>query len=97
MATVLSIKPIIEVRDGQVEEGGRQRTRTKALQLLVDKVRCAGPLQSLGVLHADASDVDAFVTELAPLAPGPMMVTDVGAVIGSHCGPRAIGVAYQTR
>lgn len=96
MATVLSIKPIIEVRDGQVEEGGRQRTRTKALQLLVDKVRRAGPLESLGVLHADASDVDGFVAELAPLAPGPMMVTDVGAVIGSHCGPRAIGVAYQT-
>jgi DegV family protein with EDD domain len=96
LATVLAVKPIIEVRDGQVEEGGRQRTRTKALQLLVDKVREAGPLASLGVLHADAGDVDSFIAQLAPLAPGPMMVTDVGPVIGSHCGPKAIGVAFQT-
>jgi DegV family protein with EDD domain len=96
LASVLAVKPIIEVRDGQVEEGGKQRTRTKALQLLVDKVRHAGPLAALGVLHADAGDIDGFVAQLAPLAPGPMMVTDVGAVIGSHCGPKAIGVAFQT-
>ena len=93
---MLAIKPIVEVRDGRVEEGGRQRTRSKALQSLVDKVRAAGPLEALAVLHAETTDVDAFVARVAPLAPGPLMVTDVGAVIGAHCGPGAIGVAYQT-
>jgi fatty acid-binding protein DegV len=37
------------------------------------------------------------VAQLAPLAPGPLMVTDIGAVIGAHCGPGAIGVAYETK
>jgi len=84
------------VHDGRIARRGRQRTRTRALDTLVEKVRAAGPLSSLGVLHADAGDVDAFVGALAPLAPGPMMVTDVGPVIGSHCGRRAVGVAFQT-
>jgi fatty acid kinase fatty acid binding subunit len=97
LASALAIKPIIEIRDGRVEEGGRQRTRTKAMRSLVDKVAAAVPLEALAVLHAETPDVDDFVAQLAPLAPGPLMVTDVGAVIGAHCGPGAIGVAYQTK
>jgi DegV family protein with EDD domain len=97
LASALAIKPIIEIRDGRVEEGGRQRTRTKAMRSLVDKVAAAGPLEALAVLHAETPDVDDFVAQLAPLAPGPLMVTDIGAVIGAHCGPGAIGVAYQTK
>jgi DegV family protein with EDD domain len=96
VASALAIKPIIEVRHGQVEDAGRQRTRSRALAQLVEKVRGAGPLEALAVLHADTPDVDAFVAQLAPLAPGPIMVTEVGAVIGTHCGPQAIGVALQT-
>ena len=38
LASALAIKPIIEVRDGKVEQGGKQRTRSKALAFLVDKV-----------------------------------------------------------
>ena len=38
LATALSIKPIIEVADGVVEQHGKQRTRSKALAFLVDKV-----------------------------------------------------------
>ena len=39
LATALAIKPIIEVADGVVEQDGKQRTRSKALAFLVDKVR----------------------------------------------------------
>jgi fatty acid-binding protein DegV len=67
------------------------------MRSLVDRVAAAGPLEALAVLHAETPDVDDFVAQLAPLAPGPLMVTDIGAVIGAHCGPGAIGVAYQTK
>ena len=43
LGTVLSIKPVIQVRDGVVEQESRQRTRAKSLRYLVDKVRSAGP------------------------------------------------------
>lgn len=96
LGTVLSIKPIIEVRDGKVEEGGKQRTRSKALAFLVDKVASYGPIQNLAVLHADCSDVDQFVAMLSEVYSGEIIVGDIGPVIGSHAGRGTIGVAFQT-
>ncbi len=95
LASVLSIKPIIEVRDGKVEEGGKQRTRSKALAFLVEKVREAGPLETLAVMHADTDDVGELVARLQPLAPGPIVVGDIGPVVGTHAGRGTIGVVYQ--
>jgi DegV family protein with EDD domain len=96
LATALAIKPIIEVIDGQVEEGGRQRTRSKALKFLVDKVRdVEGSISNLAVLHADCSDVDQFVEMLAPYYDGEIVVGEIGPVIGTHAGRGTIGVAFQ--
>ena len=54
-------------RDGKVEQGGKQRTRSKALAFLVDKVvEYDGRIENLAVLHADCSDVDQFVEHAAP-------------------------------
>ena len=47
------------------------------------------------MFQAEAADLDGFVSRVAPLAPGPVRVDAVGAVLGSRCGPGAIGVAYQ--
>ena len=95
LASVLSIKPIIEVRDGRVEEGGRQRTRSKALAFLVSKVANAGPITDLAVMHADTDDVGELVARLQPLATGPILVSDIGPVVGSHAGRGTIGVVFQ--
>ena len=96
LATALSIKPIIEVADGVVEPHGKQRTRSKALAFLVDKVRSyAGRIENLAVLHADCSDVDVFVDQLRPFAPAEIVVGQIGPVIGAHAGRGTIGVAFQ--
>jgi DegV family protein with EDD domain len=98
LATALSIKPIIEVADGVVEQHGKQRTRTKALAFLIDKVASyQGRIENLAVLHADASDIDKFVTMLQPYAPEEIVVGQIGPVIGSHAGRGTIGVAFQER
>ena len=96
LASALAIKPIIEVRDGKVEEGGKQRTRSKALAFLVDKLRDAGNIEQLAVLHAACPDVDAFVEMLRPHFAGDIIVGDIGPVVGSHAGAGTIGIAYIT-
>ncbi|HKA04516.1 MAG TPA: DegV family protein [Acidimicrobiales bacterium] len=96
LASVLAIKPVIEVRDGWVAEGGRQRTRAKAFAFLVETVRQAEPIEALAVAHGDASDVGRFLDMLRPLYAGDIVVGQIGAVIGAHTGPGTIGVIYQT-
>lgn len=96
LATALAIKPIIEVRDGKVEQGGKQRTRSKALKFLVDKVtEYEGRISDLAVLHADCSDVDQFVAMLRPHYDGDIVVGEIGPVIGTHAGRGTIGVAFD--
>ncbi len=95
LASALAIKPIIEVRDGKVEQGGKQRTRSKALAYLVEKLVEAGPVETLMVLQADCSDVDAFVEMLRPHHEGEIVVGEIGPVVGTHAGRGTIGIAFN--
>ena len=42
LGSLLSIKPILDISSGKVEEAGKARTRKKALEVLRDKVAEAG-------------------------------------------------------
>ena len=96
LGSILSMKPIIEVRDGAVEPGPKVRTRSKALAYLAERVAAEPALENLAVLHGDAPDLDAFLALLAPhFPPERVVVGDLGAVVGTHAGPRTIGVAFQ--
>jgi fatty acid kinase fatty acid binding subunit len=96
LGSMLAIKPVLEVRDGSVDEAGKVRTRSKALRLLVDRVK-EGPFESLAVLHGNAPDLDELLTLLEPLSPrDEIVVGQIGPVIGTHAGPRVIGVTFQT-
>jgi DegV family protein with EDD domain len=95
LGTVLSIKPIIEIRDGIVEEDEKVRTRSKALKLLAAKA-AAGKIEHLSVLHGNAPDLDELLALLDPIFPRDDIITGVvGPVIGTHAGPRVIGVTFQ--
>jgi DegV family protein with EDD domain len=96
LGSLLSIKPVIEIRDGVVEAESKQRTRTRSLQYLVDKVKEAGEVANVCVLHAMASDVDAYVGMMAAVFPAERtIVATIGPVIGTHAGRGAAGVAFQ--
>jgi fatty acid kinase fatty acid binding subunit len=95
LGSVLSIKPVIQVLDGVVEQESKQRTRGKALRYLADKVRGAGPISRLAAFGADAPDMHEFLTMLDGIHPtDKVLLGDVGPVIGTHAGPGAIGVAW---
>jgi DegV family protein with EDD domain len=95
LGSMLSIKPIVEVRDGVVEESAKVRTRSKALAALADRVK-AQPVDTCAVLHGQATDVDELLDLLDPVFPRDEIVTGlVGPVIGTHAGPGVIGVSFQ--
>lgn len=94
LASALSIKPIIAIIDGKVAEGGRQRTRGKAIAFLIEKVRQAGPIESLAVLQAQCLDTEILLNGLKEIYSGDIVVGDIGAVIGSHAGSGTIGVGF---
>jgi DegV family protein with EDD domain len=97
VGSLLSIKPVIEVRGGVVEVESKQRTRLRSLQYLAAKAIDAGALDRLAVANGAASDIGQVldIVAKADTAHG-LVVTDLGPVIGSHAGPGTIGVCFQT-
>jgi len=99
LGSMLSLKPVIWVVDGLVEEESKQRTRSRALRYLVDKVaeQAKQGIEDLAVMHGDAPDLDEFLDMLNEHFPREdIVIGDIGAVIGTHGGPRVMGVAYHT-
>jgi len=97
LGSMLSFKPVINVSDGKVEEAGRARTRTKALLWLRDKLFEEPTVESLAICDGEAPDVEEFYDLVAPRYSRDQFRTGtIGAVIGTHGGPRVVGVCYLT-
>ena len=95
LGSMLSIKPLIHITNGAVEEAGKQRTRKKALEWLRTKLYDEGEVQHLAVMHGEAPDIDEFIDMLAPrYTRDNLRIAKIGAVIGTHGGPRVIGFCY---
>lgn len=100
LGSMLSVKPLITVTDGAVAEAGKQRTRGKSLDRLIElaKENGAANATKVAVMHGDAPDVEAFidkVCEALGCARGDVILADVGAVVGTHTGRGAIGIAWE--
>ncbi|HYK94522.1 MAG TPA: DegV family protein [Candidatus Dormibacteraeota bacterium] len=102
IGTLLSVKPIIEIKDGKVETAERVRTRGKAREKLVELLTVR-PMDRLSILHTTGADVEEFTKELIPRVPGgidPSKVTvdTIGPSVGPHLGPGCVGaVALYTQ
>jgi len=95
IGTLLSLKPIIEVKDGKVEATDRVRTRGKARERVIEML-CVRPMERLSILHTTNADVEAFREEIVGRVPGgidPDKVTIdlVGPSVGPHLGPGCVG------
>lgn len=95
LGSLLSIKPILDISSGTVEEAGKSRTRRRALEALRDKVAEAGDVEHLCVTHGFAPDLEDMLTLLAPIRSREQIrVGHIGPVIGTHGGPRVMGVTW---
>jgi DegV family protein with EDD domain len=95
LGSLLSIKPLIDLSDGVVAEAGKARTRRKGLEWLRDRVFEQPAVEHLTIAHGMAPDVDAMLDLLAPrYARDDIAVTTIGATIGTHGGPRVMGVTW---
>ena len=95
IGTLLSFKPIITIRDGVVEAIERPRTSSKA-RVRVLELLTARPLERVAVLYTPPADGESFRREVldrlaGSIAPDAVSLQPVGASVGPHLGPGAVG------
>ena len=95
LGTMLQFKPCLDLSSGEVVEAGRQRTRKKSLIWLKEVLESEGEISELSIIHGDAPDVEEFATIISDIVPRDQIrINQLGAVIGTHGGPRVLGVTY---
>jgi len=100
LGTALNMKPVLAVKDGRVEAVERIRTKSKALErvleLVVDDTQGKTPIH-LATLHASAEAEAIELLEKASqkLNATESILTTVSPVVGTHAGPGTVGLAYM--
>ena len=95
LGSILKIKPMIIVADGEVHPFSKTRTFSKGLSRLKEAARDFAPLDSLSILHATtpkvADEMADDLSDLLSLDKVPF-IARFGPALGTHLGPGAIGV-----
>jgi len=99
LAELLEIKPILQIKDGQVEPFEQQRTKKRALARLVEVVteQCKGGDEAhLCVLQVEAEkEAEALVEELkSKVFVSDIPIYELPPAIVVHAGPKAMGVGF---
>jgi DegV family protein with EDD domain len=97
LGNMLSFKPIISVKEGDVLPVERPRTRAKAFarvaQLLLEM---GGELEAVSVVQSNAEVGQQLSEALKSVYQGELPVYNLGAVLGTHTGPGVAGIAFVT-
>jgi DegV family protein with EDD domain len=100
LGSALNLKPILALNDGRVEAIDRVRTKTKALdrvlELVSEQVKGKTPVR-LATLHANAAEESRALLDRASqeLNAVESIFSEVSPVIGTHAGPGTVGLAYM--
>jgi len=96
LGSLLNVKPILQLKDGEVVPLGRARGRPQALSRLVELLERDGDVSQLAIMHGGApADAEQLRKRVAATYPGlDILLTEIGAVLGTHTGPGVIGFTY---
>jgi DegV family protein with EDD domain len=99
LGSLLNVKPVLQVLDGQVHPIERVRTRAASVRRVAQIAAGAGPKELVAVVHGDCEPEamslrnDVAVREGADSVP----VVELGSVLATHAGPGVIGVGCLLR
>jgi len=98
LGSLLNLKPMIELSEGQVENLGAVRTTRLANLRLQEILEDIGTIEQLAILHTNAEDrARGFLDALSLDLTVPPLIVNVTTAIGAHLGPNGLGFAAVTK
>ena len=96
IGTMLDLKPLLLVADREIKPIERVRTRSRAIPRMVEYFRGELPIEHVAVMHAQAPDeAEAMAASLRiELTGQEVSIGKIGCVLGTHTGPKALGLVY---
>jgi DegV family protein with EDD domain len=96
IGTMLDLKPILLVKDREIKPVDRVRTKARAIGRMVDFFKAEGAVEQVGVMHAQSPEEAGEIAARLREGLGGMEIAmgQIGCVLGTHVGPKAVAVVY---
>ena len=96
IGTMLDLKPLLLVAEREIKSVDRVRTRSRAIPRMVEFFEKDMPVEHVGVVHAQApEEAERIASDLRKRYPDlEVPVGQIGCVLGTHTGPKALGLVY---
>lgn len=98
LGTMLNIKPMLILEEGEIEPLEKVRTRSRALDKLTEFVAEFGAIDSLFIIHNQSppEEIETLIEQIRQVRPNepdlPIQVRHYGPVLAAHVGPDALGI-----
>ncbi len=97
LGNMLSVKPIVTLRDGAVVPVEQPRTRSKAYARVAQIIKEAGSIESIDLAASNDEVGNQLEAAIQSVLPGDIPRYRLGAVLGTHTGPGTAAAVYTTR
>ena len=99
LGTLLNVKPLLTMRDGEILPLGMARTRARGVERLIDFVKSALHVQELAIIHSTTPDEASSLKEriAAFLAEDRIHIARLGPALGVHGGPGTLVLALREK
>jgi DegV family protein with EDD domain len=93
LGNILSVKPIISLKDGEVIPIEQPRTRNKAYARVAELVQEMGKIEHISIAESSEGFAQQLAQVIKPVYAGDFPIYKLGAVLGTHTGPGAAAIA----
>ncbi|MBO0793028.1 MAG: DegV family EDD domain-containing protein, partial [Ktedonobacteraceae bacterium] len=96
LGNMLSVKPIVSLKEGAVVPVEQPRTRSKAYARIAQLVGEMGALEHLYIAEASVEVGEQLADTLKGIYAGTIETCKLGAVLGTHTGPGTVAISAVT-
>jgi DegV family protein with EDD domain len=97
LGSVLDVKPLLTLKDGEILPVGQVRSRTKAIEKLVEYISQAEEINDLCLVYSTTpNDAQGLADRLGDFFPRErMIISQMGSTVGAHAGPGILFVGFR--
>jgi fatty acid kinase fatty acid binding subunit len=93
LGNMLSVKPIISLKDGEVIPVEQPRTRNKAYTRVAELMQEMGPIEHVSIAESSEGFAEQLSQYVRTVYKGDLPVYKLGATLGTHTGPGTAAIA----
>ena len=100
MANILSIKPILHIQDGKILPFDKIRGKKRMISYLTNQIEKKADQPESQTLALTYSQNEEYALKLkekieAKFEPQEILISEIGAAVGSHAGPGTLAVSFK--